>query len=114
MTKTSFLKPLINWMLISLCAVIFAAMWFGFIILAHRWAPKERIIDCSFAEIHPDFSPKAREACRINAMHKMQEAQAQALSPSEIDEIKAGAKTSILMNSIHAGKQIHRQSELKG
>jgi hypothetical protein len=38
---------------------------FGLLILGNQmFAPREVVINCSIAEISPDFTPEMREACR--------------------------------------------------
>ena len=60
---TSPNKP--NWMS-NIGVAIFAAAWFAFGYYFVLTQPKQSVIviDCSLAEISPDFSPQMREACR--------------------------------------------------
>jgi len=52
-----YLKHLAKWMLIVI-VLLFS------LVPVVMLAPKGRAIDCSLAEISPDFTPAMREACR--------------------------------------------------
>lgn len=67
----AYLRYLAKWMLIALGVILIAAMWLALIAAVQRWAPRERIVDCSLAEFHPDYSPAVREDCRKKAMRKL-------------------------------------------
>ena len=59
-----YLKNLAKWMLIVLAVVLVSCMWIGLIAASAAFAPDKRVIDCSMASFHPDFTPAMREACR--------------------------------------------------
>jgi hypothetical protein len=51
-------------MLVVLAAILVACLWIVLIAASAALAPERRIIDCSMASFHPDFTPAMREACR--------------------------------------------------
>lgn len=59
-----YLKHLARWMLIALVIAFMGALWLALIAAAHQLEPRGRMINCSLAEFHPDFTPAMREACR--------------------------------------------------
>jgi hypothetical protein len=51
-------------MLLVLGVVLVICMWIVLIAASAIVAPERRVIDCSMASFHPDFTPAMREACR--------------------------------------------------
>jgi hypothetical protein len=51
-------------MLVVLAAILVVCLWIVLITASAALAPERRIIDCSMASFHPDFTPAMREACR--------------------------------------------------
>jgi hypothetical protein len=51
-------------MLVVLAAILVVCLWIVLIAASAVLAPDRRIIDCSMASFHPDFTPAMREACR--------------------------------------------------
>jgi ABC-type lipoprotein release transport system permease subunit len=51
-------------MLVVLAAILVVCLWIVLIAASAALAPERRIIDCSMASFHPDFTPAMREACR--------------------------------------------------
>jgi hypothetical protein len=51
-------------MLVVLAVVLVTCMWIVLIAASAIVAPERRVIDCSMASFHPDFTPAMREACR--------------------------------------------------
>lgn len=55
-----------NKLIYVIMAALLAVFWYGVVALAWNFsAPKDRYIDCSMAEFHPDFTPQMREQCRL-------------------------------------------------
>lgn len=53
-------------------ALFLTAFWTALLTGAFQYfAPTERVIDCSMAEFHPDFTPEVRKACRERRSHKL-------------------------------------------
>jgi hypothetical protein len=44
--------------------ILFAVLWLGFIHVAIKLSPEQRVIDCRMAEFHPDFTAEMKKACR--------------------------------------------------
>ena len=65
------LRHLAKWMLYAIGAMLIASVWLMLIVLANKWTPHEKTIDCSLAEFHPDYSLQVREVCRKKAAHKL-------------------------------------------
>jgi hypothetical protein len=51
-------------MLLVLGVTFVTCMWIVLIAASAIVAPERRVIDCSLASFHPDFTPAMREACR--------------------------------------------------
>ncbi|CAB4152584.1 hypothetical protein UFOVP608_22 [uncultured Caudovirales phage] len=51
-------------MLVVLGVTFVICLWIVLIAASAALAPERRIIDCSMASFHPDFTPAMREACR--------------------------------------------------
>ncbi len=51
-------------MLVVLGVTFVICLWIVLIAASAALAPDRRIIDCSMASFHPDFTPAMREACR--------------------------------------------------
>jgi len=58
------LKKMATAMLVVLAAILVVCLWIVLIAASAALAPERRIIDCSMASFHPDFTPAMREACR--------------------------------------------------
>ena len=58
------LKKMATAMLVVLAAILVVCLWIVLISASSALAPERRIIDCSMASFHPDFTPAMREACR--------------------------------------------------
>ena len=58
------LKKIASAILVVLAAILVVCLWIVLIAASAALAPKRRIIDCSMASFHPDFTPAMREACR--------------------------------------------------
>ena len=58
------LKKMASAMLVVLAAILVVCLWIVLIAASASLAPERRIIDCSMASFHPDFTPAMREACR--------------------------------------------------
>lgn len=58
------LKKMATAMLVVLAAILVVCLWIVLIAASAALAPERRIIDCSMASFHPDFTPTMREACR--------------------------------------------------
>ena len=58
------LKKMASAMLVVLAAILVVCLWIVLIAASAVLAPDRRIIDCSMASFHPDFTPAMREACR--------------------------------------------------
>lgn len=58
--------------LTSLALGVIIVLWFciAFYLLTHN-SSRTQVIDCTWAEISPDFSPQAREACRKHRMEQV-------------------------------------------
>lgn len=61
---TGYLKRMASAMLVVLGVVLVICMWIVLIAASAIVAPERRMIDCSLASFHPDFTPAMREACR--------------------------------------------------
>jgi hypothetical protein len=59
-----YLKRMASIMLVVLAVVLVNCMWMVLIAASAIFAPERRVIDCSLASFHPDFTPAMREACR--------------------------------------------------
>ena len=59
-----YLKRMASAMLLVLGVVLVICMWIVLIAASAIVAPERRVIDCSMASFHPDFTPAMREACR--------------------------------------------------
>ncbi len=59
-----YLKRMATAMLMVLAVVLVICMWIVLIAASAIVAPERRVIDCSLASFHPDFTPAMREACR--------------------------------------------------
>jgi hypothetical protein len=59
-----YLKRMATAMLMVLAVVLVTCMWIVLIAASAIVAPERRVIDCSLASFHPDFTPAMREACR--------------------------------------------------
>jgi predicted short-subunit dehydrogenase-like oxidoreductase (DUF2520 family) len=59
-----YLKRMASAMLVVLAVVLVTCMWIVLIAASAIVAPERRVIDCSLASFHPDFTPAMREACR--------------------------------------------------
>ena len=59
-----YLKRMATAMLMVLAVVLVTCMWIVLIAVSAIVAPERRVIDCSLASFHPDFTPAMREACR--------------------------------------------------
>ena len=59
-----YLKRMATAMLVVLAAVLVTCMWIVLIAASAIVTPERRVIDCSLASFHPDFTPAMREACR--------------------------------------------------
>jgi hypothetical protein len=51
-------------MLMVIGVTFVTCLWIVLIAASAALAPERRIIDCSMASFHPDFTPAMREACR--------------------------------------------------
>jgi len=58
------LKKMATAMLVVLGVTFVTCLWIVLIAASAALAPERRIIDCSMASFHPDFTPAMREACR--------------------------------------------------
>lgn len=52
----------------TLIAIFLGIFWGGLLYWAIELAPPKRYIDCSLAEISPDYSPAIKAACRERRM----------------------------------------------
>jgi hypothetical protein len=59
-----YLKRMATAMLMVLGVTFVTCMWIVLIAASAIVAPERRVIDCSLASFHPDFTPAMREACR--------------------------------------------------
>ena len=59
-----YLKRMATAMLVVLGVTFVICLWIVLIAASAALAPERRIIDCSMASFHPDFTPAMREACR--------------------------------------------------
>lgn len=59
-----YVKHLAKWLLIVLTVLVVSCSWLILIAAAAGSAPSKRVVDCSMASFHPDFTPAMREACR--------------------------------------------------
>lgn len=59
-----YLKRMATAMLVVLGVTFVICLWIALIAASAALAPDRRIIDCSMASFHPDFTPAMREACR--------------------------------------------------
>lgn len=59
-----YLKRMASAMLVVMAVVLVTCMWIVLIAASAIVAPERRVIDCSLASFHPDFTPAMREACR--------------------------------------------------
>jgi len=59
-----YLRRMATAMLLVLGVVLVICMWIVLIAASAIVAPERRVIDCSMASFHPDFTPAMREACR--------------------------------------------------
>lgn len=59
-----YLKRMASAMLLVLGVTFVTCLWIVLIAASAALAPERRIIDCSMASFHPDFTPAMREACR--------------------------------------------------
>lgn len=59
-----YLRRMATAMLLVLGVVLVICMWIVLIAASAIVAPERRVIDCSLASFHPDFTPAMREACR--------------------------------------------------
>ena len=59
-----YLKKMATAMLMVLAMILVTCLWIVLIAASAAFAPDRRIIDCSLASFHPDFTPAMREACR--------------------------------------------------
>ena len=59
-----YLKRMASAMLVVMAVVLVTCMWIVLIAASAIVAPERRMIDCSLASFHPDFTPAMREACR--------------------------------------------------
>lgn len=59
-----YLKRMASAILVVLAVVLVTCMWIVLIAASAMVAPERRVIDCSLASFHPDFTPAMREACR--------------------------------------------------
>ena len=59
-----YLRRMATAMLVVLAAILVVCLWIVLIAASAALAPDRRIIDCSMASFHPDFTPAMREACR--------------------------------------------------
>ena len=59
-----YLKRIATAMLVVLGMTFVICLWIVLIVASAALAPERRIIDCSMASFHPDFTPAMREACR--------------------------------------------------
>jgi hypothetical protein len=59
-----YLRRMATAMLVVLAVVLVTCMWIVLIAASAIVAPERRVIDCSLASFHPDFTPAMREACR--------------------------------------------------
>ena len=59
-----YLKKMATAMLVVLGVTFVICLWIALIAASASLAPERRIIDCSMASFHPDFTPAMREACR--------------------------------------------------
>jgi predicted short-subunit dehydrogenase-like oxidoreductase (DUF2520 family) len=59
-----YLKRMASAMLVVLAVVLVTCMWIVLIAASAIVVPERRVIDCSLASFHPDFTPAMREACR--------------------------------------------------
>jgi len=59
--------------LTNLALGVIIVLWFCFIAfyLVKFGSPREQVIDCTWVEISPDFTPQAREACRKHRMEQV-------------------------------------------
>ena len=59
-----YLRRMATAMLVVLGVTFVICLWIALIAASASLAPERRIIDCSMASFHPDFTPAMREACR--------------------------------------------------
>lgn len=59
-----YLRRMATAMLVVLGVTFVICLWIALIAASAALAPERRIIDCSMASFHPDFTPAMREACR--------------------------------------------------
>jgi hypothetical protein len=59
-----YLRRMATAMLVVLGVTFVICLWITLIAASAVLAPDRRIIDCSMASFHPDFTPAMREACR--------------------------------------------------
>jgi hypothetical protein len=59
-----YLRRMATAMLVVLGVTFVICLWIVLIAASAALAPDRRIIDCSMASFHPDFTPAMREACR--------------------------------------------------
>jgi hypothetical protein len=59
-----YLRRMATAMLLVLGVVLVICMWIVLIAASAIVAPERRVIDCSMASFHPDFTPAMRNACR--------------------------------------------------
>lgn len=59
-----YLRRMATAMLVVLGVTFVICLWIVLIAASAALAPERRIIDCSMASFHPDFTPAMREACR--------------------------------------------------
>ncbi len=63
-TPAGHLKKAATVMLVALGVALIVCFWIVLIAASAVLVPERRIIDCSLASFHPDFTPAMREACR--------------------------------------------------
>jgi hypothetical protein len=59
-----YLKRMATAMLMVLGVTFVICLWIVLIAASAIVAPERRVIDCSLASFHPDFTPAMRNACR--------------------------------------------------
>jgi len=59
-----YLKRMASAMLVVMAVMLVTCLWIVLIAASAALAPERRIIDCSMASFHPDFTPAMREVCR--------------------------------------------------
>jgi len=59
-----YLRRMATAMLMVLGVTFVICLWIVLIAASAIVAPERRLIDCSLASFHPDFTPAMREACR--------------------------------------------------